>query len=96
MGKSLPGKLLAEHVTPELHLLLTECISYTLQDGNCSLTPSLKHDERFVSVYKVGELYGQQSAKHCRVFIILHNPARQNKYLNRSLFFSSFLLEQNL
>lgn len=90
MGNSLPGKLLAEHVTPELHLLFTEYISYTLQDGNCTLTPSLKHDEHFVSVYKIGELYGQQSAKHCHVFIILQNPVRQNKYLNRSLFF--FLL----
>lgn len=28
MGNSLPGKLLAEHVTPELHLLFTEYISY--------------------------------------------------------------------
>lgn len=95
MVTSLPGKLLVEHLTPELHLLFTEYISYMLQDGNCTLTPSLKHDKYFVSVYKIGELDGQQSAKHCHVFIILQNPARQNKYLNRSLFFPSFLLEQH-
>lgn len=91
MSSGLPGKPLVVHVAAELHLLCTKWISYLLQDGIGALSPGLRPDEHFISIDKTGTLWTVKLKKSLCVYqVVLQNPARQNKYLNRSLLFFSF------
>lgn len=60
MCSGLPGKLLVGHGTMGHHL---SCISYMLQGGIGALQPSLRCEERFASIDKIGTSWAVKCKK---------------------------------